>query len=425
MGDSIIKDLAQLAGATDTTNGSWLVSFANELGVTSPVNGSWWEAIGLDLGLTAVNGSWIQAIAIHYGATDPVNGSWLQALYDNISFTAAPVNTVAPAISGTAQVGSTLTCSQGTWTGTAPITYAYQWKRNGSNIGSATNSTYLLVAADASTTVSCTVTATNADGSASANATGVSVTFETDAQAFITAASITDATQQGAVNQLVVDLKAASIWTKMKRIYPMVGGTADKHKYDLKSLSTGTFNGGWVHSATGALPNDVNGYFDTDFNASTLTANSTHLSFYSRTNSGNNGSDIGAFLGSDYLRLSIALGGTCRSNQYNETNGRIDATAADRRGFFVATRPSNSSHKVFRNGSSIGSDTNSTSLGTLSNVNGTIYIGAAHWINAASPDQYSDRECAFASIGDGLSDADVTAFNTAVATFQTTLSRNV
>ena len=74
----------------------------------------------------------------------------------------APVNTVAPAITGTAEVGQTLTCSQGTWTGTAPITYAYQWKRNGSNIGGATNSTYVLVTADAGTTVSCTVTATNA-----------------------------------------------------------------------------------------------------------------------------------------------------------------------------------------------------------------------------------------------------------------------
>ena len=86
-----------------------------------------------------------------------------------------PVNTVAPAITGTAEVGQTLTCSQGTWTGTAPITYAYQWKRDGSNIGSATNSTYTLVSADGGTTVSCTVTATNGVGSASANATGVAV----------------------------------------------------------------------------------------------------------------------------------------------------------------------------------------------------------------------------------------------------------
>ena len=77
-----------------------------------------------------------------------------------------PANTVAPAITGTAQEGQTLTCSTGTWTGTPIITYAYQWKRNGSNIGSATNSTYLLVAADVGQSIKCTVTATNGAGSA-------------------------------------------------------------------------------------------------------------------------------------------------------------------------------------------------------------------------------------------------------------------
>lgn len=79
-----------------------------------------------------------------------------------------PVNTVAPALSGTAQEGQTLTCSTGTWTGTPTITYSYQWKRNGSNIGSATNSTYTLVTADVSQSITCEVTATNAVGSANA-----------------------------------------------------------------------------------------------------------------------------------------------------------------------------------------------------------------------------------------------------------------
>ena len=41
----------------------------------------------------------------------------------------APVNTVLPALSGTPQQGSQLTASQGTWTGTQPITFAYQWLR--------------------------------------------------------------------------------------------------------------------------------------------------------------------------------------------------------------------------------------------------------------------------------------------------------
>ena len=83
----------------------------------------------------------------------------------------APVNSVAPALSGTAQEGQTLTCSTGTWSGSP--TYTYQWKRDGNNITSATNSTYTLVTADVGTSIKCTVTATNFVGSATADSNTV------------------------------------------------------------------------------------------------------------------------------------------------------------------------------------------------------------------------------------------------------------
>ena len=38
---------------------------------------------------------------------------------------------------------------------------------------------------------------------------------------------------------------------------------------------------------------------------------------------------------------------------------------------------------------------------------------------------YGNKECAFASVGLGLSDAEAANFYTAVQAFQTTLSRNV
>lgn len=86
-----------------------------------------------------------------------------------------PVNTVAPVISGSGVVGQTLSCTTGTWTGSLPITYTYQWKRNGSNIVGATSSTYVLVSADANTNITCTVTATNAKGFATATSNTIAV----------------------------------------------------------------------------------------------------------------------------------------------------------------------------------------------------------------------------------------------------------
>jgi hypothetical protein len=86
---------------------------------------------------------------------------------------AVPVNTSPPTISGTAQVGQTLTAGNGTWSN-APTSFAYQWLRcNGGgnscdSVANATQQTYTLVVADAGSTMRVRVTATNADGSSAA-----------------------------------------------------------------------------------------------------------------------------------------------------------------------------------------------------------------------------------------------------------------
>jgi len=80
----------------------------------------------------------------------------------------APANTALPAITGTAQVGVTLSASTGTWSGTPTPTYAYQWFADGVSIAGATSSSYVPVTGDIGKAVSVTVTATNAAGVAQA-----------------------------------------------------------------------------------------------------------------------------------------------------------------------------------------------------------------------------------------------------------------
>ena len=76
--------------------------------------------------------------------------------------------TSPPAIEGTLEVGQRLTGSTGVWTGSAPITYHYQWYRcdttgaHCSSVHGATAATYRLTSADSGKTIGLTVTATDA-----------------------------------------------------------------------------------------------------------------------------------------------------------------------------------------------------------------------------------------------------------------------
>ena len=78
----------------------------------------------------------------------------------------APVNTLAPVISGTTTLGSTLTSTTGTWTGSPAPTFTYQWYRGATLISGATSSTYVTVLADSTASITCRVTGTNTGGSA-------------------------------------------------------------------------------------------------------------------------------------------------------------------------------------------------------------------------------------------------------------------
>ena len=246
-----------------------------------------------------------------------------------------------------------------------------------------------------------------------------------DAEKFILAAGITDATQKLAINNLVNDLKSYGIWTKMKALYPFVGGTASSHKFNLKDprdLDEAfrlTFSGGWTHSSNGALPNGTNAYANTFY---TNISNNSSMWHYSRTNklSGNE-IEFGSispnsihhaiatyFSTYTYLYINILLDST--AIRYNSINTL---------GLFGANRKASNILDGWENGIKKGTNTdNIISVATSRSLT----IGA---YNAASVSYFSTKQTAFASIGDGLTDTEASNFYTSVQAYQTSLSRQV
>jgi hypothetical protein len=258
-----------------------------------------------------------------------------------------------------------------------------------------------------------------------------------DALNFVNAALISNETQQIAINTLTTDLKNAGLWSKMKAIYPFVGGTASTHKWNLKDprdLDAAfrlTFTGGWTHSSTGALPNGTNAYADTFMIANpTISETSNHLSYYSRTIGSGTSTvrqDIGASDSPSYnssILLAIRQSGVYYAISFTNNASLISNTNADSYGFYSNSRTSSTSHKAYKNGVQIGSTNTTVTSGYSSMTSARIYIGATS-VSGTGINNYSDRECAFATIGEGLTDAEASSLYTIVQKYQTTLGRQV
>ena len=164
-----VTGTATVGQTLSTTNGTWTAA--------PPISGFTYQWQRNSVNISGATSSTYVLVEADIGnpircvvtATNP-----LGAVSANSNATAnvagiAPVNTVAPAVSGTATIGSTLTTSDGTWTGTPTPTFAYQWQKGTTNIFGATSSTFVVTLSQAGSTIRCVVTATNVAGSASAN----------------------------------------------------------------------------------------------------------------------------------------------------------------------------------------------------------------------------------------------------------------
>jgi hypothetical protein len=88
---------------------------------------------------------------------------------------------------------------------------------------------------------------------------------------------------------------------------------------------------------------------------------------------------------------------------------------------YVGTTINNSNHVIYKNGSNIIS---STSINLNSGVNGNFYLAALNNTTSGAT-QFSNRQQAYASIGQGLSSSQSSTYYTIIQAFQTSLSRQV
>jgi len=245
--------------------------------------------------------------------------------------------------------------------------------------------------------------------------------LDPDAQAFLTASGITNSTITTAINQLVLDLKGYSLWTKGKAWHPFVGGTSSTHKWNLKDprdLDAAyrlVFNGGWTHASTGATPNGVNAWANTFLNSQgTLGLNSTSFGVYSRTNVDRLAPSIGNVTGAVSGEASLWL--RYSGSAFIRVNGGTASTPAnaDSRGLILANRVNSTQVQIQIRGTQT----------TLTNASSSLYTQPFQ-LGGVNPNFFDTKELAFAYIADGLTSQNMTDLDTTIVAFETALSRNV
>lgn len=250
--------------------------------------------------------------------------------------------------------------------------------------------------------------------------------MDPDTAEFIARAGLTNPTHISAVDRLVSDLKGAGLWAKMTAIYPIVGGTALAHSKNLKS---NTFNITWIngptHNASGVAGNGTTQYGDTGMITSVLDVTNIHGSTYCSGPYVAPGDAFGAWDGGERIFGLEGPFGNAPAAFIMDLNhlsdGRLSSSAIDGLNLTVITRRSLSDAEGYSRGVSVG--TKNTVLSSVLPAAQNIYVlarndgGTAAW--------WLTQTFKWWSFGSGLTSANVSALQTIVQRFQTTLGRQI
>lgn len=232
-----------------------------------------------------------------------------------------------------------------------------------------------------------------------------------------------------AVATFVRAAKASAYWTKLNRLNLFCGNQLAACLVPLKvggGNATDTnmnFVSGDYTPTTGLTGNATTKYLKTGLIPSaSLTLNDTHMAVYNRAASAAGG---GLTMGvrtspSFFDMLAPHTTADFFSRQYDDPAVALQAVCAFPAGFLVGSRVSSATHKIYRNGTALQTQV-AASAGSL--LGREMYVFASN--DTGSPVLRISHPLAAYSVGSGLTDADVTAYNTHLQAFQLAMGRNV
>ncbi len=247
-------------------------------------------------------------------------------------------------------------------------------------------------------------------------------TYDTASNSFFTASGITDTVQKRAIDDLVTSLKKDSLWNKFYAIYPMVGGSATTTKWNLLDPRDDdgayrlTFYGQPAFAATGVLFPTSADYADSHLTDSVIGIHSA-ISYYSRTQNTISGYDMGCSdVNYPYNELSVYSNAADTSSAADNTEWfgyNPNLSTPNTTGLFMLSA-TDSNVVRYRNGEISGQSGNAPRQA---------FTNLTIWIGGSRQGHKGQKECALATIGKGLTNAEAATFYTVVQTFETKLNR--
>ena len=230
--------------------------------------------------------------------------------------------------------------------------------------------------------------------------------------------TLPSASQQVLQNQLVVDLKAAGVWSKLDTFGVFAtDGSGDFALIDWIRVSNYTA----VNSPTftvnqGFQGNGVSSYIDMLYNPSVdavnLALDNNHIMAYNLNATATSGAMISSF-GTSYLEL-INDNGSTRLISFNmSTLGETPALPLNEQdGCFISSRDNSANYIIYKNASV---------LATATRPSSSIANAAMRLLARSNNTIYGVGELSFASVGSNLSATEAPDFYTALNTYMTSI----